>query len=86
MYYVYLLRSIAHPSEKYTGYTTDLRARFATHNAGGSPHTAKYRPWKLVAYFAFDDEQIAVHFEKYLKSGSGRAFAEKRFWSSDDVG
>jgi hypothetical protein len=27
------------------------------------------------------DRILAADFEKYLKSGSGRAFADKRFWS-----
>jgi hypothetical protein len=31
---------------------------------------------------AFSDEAQAFAFEKYLKSGSGRAFAKKRLWSS----
>jgi hypothetical protein len=30
-------------------------------------------------YIAFNDEQRAIAFEKYLKSGSGRAFAKKHF-------
>jgi putative endonuclease len=47
---------------------------------GRSPHTAKYKPWKLVAYVAFSNEEKALAFEKYIKSGSGRAFAEKRLW------
>jgi putative endonuclease len=29
-------------------------------------------------YIAFMDEKKAFEFEKYLKSGSGRAFAKKR--------
>jgi len=28
----------------------------------------------------FEDEQRAAEFERYLKSGSGRAFAGKYFW------
>jgi hypothetical protein len=27
----------------------------------------------------FPDERVAAHFEKYLKSGSGRAFAKRHF-------
>jgi hypothetical protein len=27
----------------------------------------------------FPDERAAAHFEKYLKSGSGRAFAKRHF-------
>jgi putative endonuclease len=78
MTYVYLLQSIDHPEERYVGRTVDLKSRFAAHNAGRSPHTAKFRPWRLVTYVAFSDEQKAVDFERYLKSASGRAFANKR--------
>jgi len=78
MKYVYLLQSIDHPDENYVGLTDDLRSPFAAHNAGHSPHTSKFRPWRLVTYVAFSDEQKAVAFERYLKTASGRAFAKKR--------
>jgi putative endonuclease len=78
MKYVYLLESIDSPDQTYVGLTDDLKSRFAAHNAGGSPHTSKYRPWRLVTYLAFSDEAKAVAFERYLKSASGRAFAKKR--------
>ena len=77
MKYVYLLQSIELPDETYVGLTDDLRSRFSAHNAGRSPHTAKYKPWRLVTYVAFS-ERKAVEFERYLKSASGRAFANKR--------
>ena len=77
MKYVYILES--HDSEHfYAGITDDLHARLAKHNAGEVPHTSKYRPWRLKTYVAFSDEKQAIAFEKYLKSGSGRAFANKR--------
>jgi predicted GIY-YIG superfamily endonuclease len=78
MFYVYLLESLPHPAEVYVGLTDDLRKRLKTHNAGGSPHTAKFKPWRLMTYVAFRDKQRAVEFERYLKSHSGRAFAKKR--------
>ena len=78
MKYVYLLQSLICPDETYVGLSDDLRARFAAHNEGRSPHTAKFRPWGLVTYIAFSDHQKAVAFERYLKSASGRAFAKKR--------
>jgi hypothetical protein len=31
-------------------------------------------------YLAFDSEEKALAFEKYIKIGSGAAFAKKRFW------
>jgi predicted GIY-YIG superfamily endonuclease len=77
MKYVYLLQSINFPAENYVGLTDDLRKRLATHNAGQSSHTAKFKPWLLVTYVAFSDEAKAVAFERYMKSSSGRAFAKK---------
>jgi predicted GIY-YIG superfamily endonuclease len=56
------------------GLTSDLKELIKEHNQGRSPHTAKFRPWILVAYFAFAQEKTAISFEKYLKSGSVRAF------------
>ncbi len=80
MFYVYLLESVAAPEQRYTGFTRDLQARLKKHNEGASIHTAKCKPWRLVAYFAFENERKAREFEFYLKSGSGKAFANKRFW------
>ncbi len=79
MYHVYLIRSIKYPELTYIGYTTQIKQRLKTHNDGGSIHTAKYKPWKLVMYLTFSDQETAIKFEKYLKSQSGRAFAVKRF-------
>jgi predicted GIY-YIG superfamily endonuclease len=79
MKHVYLLESIEDPDESYVGMTDDLRVRFDAHNSGQSPHTAKFRPWRLVTYVAFTDEGRAIAFEQYLKTGSGRAFAKKHF-------
>jgi len=80
MKYVYLIESLATPKQRYIGMTENLEARLRTHNAGGSPHTSKYRPWKVVMSLCFEDDQRAAQFERYLKSGSGHAFAKKRFW------
>jgi len=80
MHYVYLLESMAFPGERYTGLTNDLRARLSDHNAGKSAHTAKFRPWRIVSYIAFSNRRTAEDFERYLKSGSGHAFARKRLW------
>jgi putative endonuclease len=78
MKYVYFLESIDYSDQVYVGLTDDLRARLKIHNAGGSPHTSKYRPWRLVTYVAFSEQSKAVAFERYMKSSSGRAFAKKR--------
>jgi putative endonuclease len=60
------------------GPTSDLRSRLSAHNSGRSPHTAKYRPWRLVTYIAFSEGGQAEASEAYLKSGSGHAFARRR--------
>ena len=80
MHYVYLLQSEAFIGQRYVGSTSDLKQRLAEHNAGKSPYTSKYAPWRLVTYVAFSDERKAESFERYLKSGSGHAFARKRLW------
>ena len=80
MKYVYLIRSVSHPDQRYVGLTSDLQERLKAHNEGRSPHTSKYRPWELVAYVAFAEETKALEFERYLKSGSGRAFANRHLW------
>jgi len=79
MHYVYLLRSEAYPKQFYVGLQPGLRKRLNDHNRGDSPHTSKFRPWKLHAYFAFAEKTRAVRFERYLKSGSGKAFATRHF-------
>ena len=76
-HYVYILQSEAVPDTFYVGFTDDLHARLRKHNAGEVPHTAKSRPWVIKAAVAFRDEARARAFERYLKSGSGRAFAKK---------
>lgn len=62
MFYVYLLESRASPDQRYVGLTTDLKQRFAEHNAGRSPHTSKFVPWRLVTYVAFSDQAKAAAF------------------------
>jgi predicted GIY-YIG superfamily endonuclease len=78
MYYVYILRSERN-NRIYTGFTKDLKNRFHDHNAGRSNHTKQHRPWRLVSYFAFENESRARAFEEYLKTGSGIGFARKHF-------
>ncbi len=61
------------------GFTTDLGKRVAIHNQGGCPHTAKGLPWKVKTHLMFENERTARRFERYLKTGSGRAFAKPHF-------
>lgn len=79
MYYVYIIQSINNSDQIYVGCTEDLEKRLSNHNSGTTPHTEKYKPWKLVMYLAFENKAKAYAFEEYLKSGSGRAFRNKHF-------
>lgn len=76
-HHVYILQSIEYPNQFYTGLTNDVPDRLAAHNAGQSPHTSKYKPWRLLSAHYFDRPDAAASFERYLKTGSGRAFASK---------
>lgn len=76
MHYVYLLKCKDGP---YTGCTDNLKERTGRHKKGYVPATKNRRPVELINYFAFNDKYKAFNFEKYLKSGSGRAFINKHF-------
>lgn len=78
-YFVYLLQSQLYLDHYYVGFTQDIALRIAGHNAGNTPSTRPYKPWKLITYVVFNDEKKARAFEVYLKSGSGRTFCKKHF-------
>jgi len=74
---VYVLKSQNDPGRYYTGLTSNVAERLMTHNNGGCPHTVDGRPWLLDVVVEFSDEKRAAAFERYLKSGSGWAFAKR---------
>ncbi|TFF30338.1 GIY-YIG nuclease family protein [Mucilaginibacter psychrotolerans] len=61
----------------YVGCTVNLKERYARHKKGYVPATKPYLPLKLKWCCSFRDRYKAYQFERYLKSGSGRAFAIK---------
>jgi len=77
--FVYVLRSDSDRSRHYVGRATNVDTRLEWHNAGPSGYTVAHRPWSVVVALEFPDERAAAHFERYLKSGSGRAFAKRHF-------
>ncbi len=83
MHYTYILESIGRPNKHYIGHSSDLKARLIAHNTGKCRYTTAHRPWRLKAYLAFDSLPIARNFEKYLKSGSGHAFAQRHFFPDE---
>ena len=55
------------------------RGSAAPHIEGLSRHTSRYRPWRTLVVIECDDEEPALQFERYLKTGSGREFARRHF-------
>jgi predicted GIY-YIG superfamily endonuclease len=78
-HYVCILQSVTNPDRFYVGMTEDLKERLRKHNAGDVTHTAKFMPWTIKTAIAFRERERAAEFERYLKSGSGRAFARRHF-------
>ena len=79
MFFTYIITSISNSTKTYIGFTSNVEERLKSHNQGKSSYTKKYVPWNLTFYAAFPEKEIAMNFEKYLKSGSGKAFASKHF-------
>ena len=77
MYYVYIIQSKKDHSY-YVGVTEDLRQRLQEHNTGKAKFTSSRMPYEIVWYCVFKDKNKALDFEKYLKQGSGFAFARKK--------
>ena len=75
MYYVYFL--LCKDGKPYTGCTDNLEDGIARHNKGQITATKERLPVKLVSYFTCSNKYTAFNFEKYLKTGSGRAFIKK---------
>lgn len=80
MYFVYLLQSVHSPHKRYVGYSTNFEQRFEQHNSGFVALTKNHVPWEVKVLVQFDNEQKAKAFERYLKHGSGHAFAKRHFW------
>ncbi len=76
MWFVYILQCSNY--SYYTGCTNNLENRLERHNKGQVHYTKDKLPLKLITYIAFTDKYKAYNFEKYLKSGSGIAFRNKR--------
>jgi predicted GIY-YIG superfamily endonuclease len=77
--FVYIIRSDSDPNRHYVGVTGDPDSRLRWHNVGPSGHTVSHRPWSFVVVIEFPTQREALRFERYLKSGSGRAFARRHF-------
>jgi predicted GIY-YIG superfamily endonuclease len=76
MWYVYILK--CNDGSSYVGCTVDIQRRIEEHNNKKVFYTKNKTPVELSACISFSDKYKAFNFEKYLKSGSGRAFLKKR--------
>ena len=79
MWYMYFLH--LSNGDIYVGSTSDLRRRVESRQRGRVSSTKAYLPIALKSYVAVPTERNARELERYFKSGSGKAFAKRRFWS-----
>ena len=77
MWYVYILKCV--DGTHYVGCTLNLKQRFVAHKKGNVKSTKHKLPIELIICAAFKDKYKAYYFEKYLKSGSVRAFLKRHF-------
>ena len=78
MWYVYFLK--LKNGHVYVGSTNDLRRRLESHQRGNVASTKAHVPGTLISYVAVQSGKNARELERYFKSGSGKAFSNKRFW------
>ena len=77
MWIVYILK--CNDGTYYTSCTSDIIDRLNRHNNGQVTYTSSRLPVDLIVTINFNDKYKAYDFESYLKSGSGKAFMNKRF-------
>ena len=74
MFHIYVIYS-AKFDKIYIGFTSDLEARFKSHNELATKGwTMKFRPWKIIHTEPFATKKEAMRREKELKSARGRKF------------
>lgn len=76
-YAVYILK--CNDNTYYTGYSTNIINRLKSHQSGEVKYTKSRLPIQLEHVSFFNEKQKAYNFERYLKTGSGIAFRNKRF-------
>jgi putative endonuclease len=69
---VYVLKSKS-SGRHYVGYTSNLIARFKSHNELATKgFTTRFRPWEVIWIEIFSEKATARTREKFLKTGKGR--------------
>lgn len=77
MFYVYLLKSKI-DSKFYIGFTGNLKQRFKDHESGNVESTKNRRPLELVYYEAYNEKELALKREKFLKTTKGKIQLRKQ--------
>lgn len=86
MHYVYVLKSLK-DAKLYSGYSSDLKKRLLEHNKGRVDSTKRRKPFKLIYYEAYLNQQDATTREKFFKTQWGRNYLRrilKNYWKSLD--
>ena len=68
--YVYVLESLK-TGGLYIGYSANLDKRLHEHNKGLTFSTKPYRPWHLIFYKAYLNQDDVKRRERYLKTSQG---------------
>lgn len=76
MYFVYILKSQSHKA-LYIGYTNNIGKRIKEHNAGLSPATKRYAPWRPVYLEGYANKEDAKNREEKLKQ-FGKVYSQLR--------
>ena len=72
MYYTYVLQSLK-DKKLYIGFSSNLKRRFAEHQDGKNQSTKFRRPFELIFYEAFKNENDAKRREEYFKTSKGKS-------------
>ncbi len=75
-YAVYILKCCN--GQYYTGFTENINKRIVAHQEREVHFTIDKLPIELVHLSLFPNKKKAYDFERYLKTGSGAAFRNKR--------
>ncbi len=76
MYYVYIIYSES-ADRHYIGYCSELTSRLEKHNAGATPSTKPFRPWRLVYKEIYQTKREAIVREKEIKNQKSRKYIER---------
>jgi putative endonuclease len=65
--------------KRYVGSSENVQQRLVKHNLGLSNFTKRGIPWILIHQETFTTKLEALKREKFLKSGAGRAWLDKKY-------